>query len=93
MTPERILDWKTVLASPNGRRVIAQLIKEFGDSGDVFSPGAPDKTAYFAGRASATTVIRQHLTEVSPTLFYELQLERVREELLTKKSNKVEGSV
>lgn len=93
MTPERILDWKHVTSTVNGRRIIAQLIKEFGDGNDAFSPGAPDKTAYLCGRSSATTVIKQHLNEISPTLFYEIMLERAREDDLTKKSRKIEGNI
>ena len=90
MTPERILDWKTVASNQNGRRVLAQIIRECGEMSDVFCPGSPDKTAYNAGRSSVCSLIRASLNQVSPTLYQEIILERLKEEDLTKKRPKVD---
>ena len=90
MTANLLLDWRNVVTSPSGRRVFAQLFKEFGESSDVFCAGSSDKTAYQAGRASATTTIRAHLNEVSSTIFYEIMLEKAKEEDLTRKNRNIE---
>lgn len=89
MTPERILDWKTVTSSQNGRRVIAQIIRECGDMADVFSE-SPTKMAHNAGRASVASLIRCSLNQVSATLYHEIIVERIKEEALTKKHFKVD---
>lgn len=90
MTPERILDWKTTATSQNGRRVIAQILRECGEMSDVFCAGSPDKTAYNAGRSSVCSLIKTSLNQVSPTLYYEIIAERIKEEDLTKKRPKVD---
>lgn len=90
MTPEQTSDWKWLSTSPTGRRILAQLLREFGDSADHFAQD-PLKTAYALGRASATTTIRQHLGDVSKTLYFELMLESERERDLTRKNRAVEG--
>lgn len=90
MTPATLLDWRNVSSTHSGRRILAQLIKEFGEGADVFCAGSSDKTAYQAGRASSVTTIRSHLNEISPTLFFEIMLDKAKEEELTRKSRTIE---
>lgn len=93
MTPERILDWTNVAATASGRRVLAQIIREAGDGTDTFIAGAPDKTAYFCGRASMAMLIKMHLAEVSSTIFHEILIDQIKKEDLTRKIKKVEENV